>query len=187
MVDDQFLNQMGIAEESGKQGLLMTLFLISYSISNLLGAPISDFIGPRKTMILGLVLASAAMFIGGVAGTFITILLVRVMLGVAQGIYFPTQSSMVQRWFPPGERGLANGICGFGGCIGPIIAVPFFAFLISQWDWQSVFLEPAVAGLIAVLFPLTGLITDESENNRWVSQQEKDFIRTANKDANQGS
>src|SRR5690554_5848490 len=67
IVDEGFLSDLGLMGQSAKQGLLMTLFLIPYALSNVIGAPIGDLLGPRKTMLLGLVIAASAMFMGAIA------------------------------------------------------------------------------------------------------------------------
>lgn len=46
LVDERFLADMGITGQSAKQGLLMTLFLIPYALTNVIGAPIGDLLGP---------------------------------------------------------------------------------------------------------------------------------------------
>jgi len=105
LVDNAFLTDMGLVGESAKQGLLMTVFLFSYSLSNILGAPLGDWIGPRKTMLAAMVVCSLAMFLGGLASGLMMILAARLILGIGQGIYYPTQSILVKKWFPLSERG----------------------------------------------------------------------------------
>lgn len=178
LVDDAFLADMGLIGQSAKQGLLMTVFLISYSLSNILGAPLGDWIGPRKTMLFAMVVSSAAMILGGIAPGLMTILAARLILGIGQGIYYPTQSILVKKWFPLSERGKANAIYGIG-CIGPVFAMPVFTYLMEDFGWRSIFY--LVAGLgIAGLIPICkGIITDSPANNRYISKAEKDYILNA--------
>lgn len=46
--DPKFLADMGITGNTVKIGLLMTLFLIAYGISNAIMGPIGDKLGPKK-------------------------------------------------------------------------------------------------------------------------------------------
>lgn len=179
IVDQNFLSEMGLVGQAAKQGLLMTIFLLAYSLTNVIGSPLGDRIGPVKTMIIGLFLACLAMFWGGFAGTITSLLAMRIMLGIGQGIYFPSQSNIVKKWFPPAERGTANAIYGLGGCIAPMLAIPLLTYLIGSFGWRSSFFIPAVLGLIMAYPFLKGLITDEPQENRFVKQDEADYIAQA--------
>lgn len=48
VADNQFLNDMGIVGDAASAGLLMSLFLLTYGISNMFLSPIGDKIGPKK-------------------------------------------------------------------------------------------------------------------------------------------
>ena len=75
LADPKFLADMGIAGKPVQMGLLMTLFLVAYGISNAVLGPVGDYLGPRKAMSLSLFLWGLSMFIGGLAPIF-TIMLV---------------------------------------------------------------------------------------------------------------
>lgn len=176
LVDTTFLTEMNLVGQSAKQGLLMTIFLLSYSLVNMIASPLGDRIGPVKTMIIGLSLACLAMVWGGLAGTITTLLFMRIMLGVGQGIYFPSQSNIIKKWFPPAERGTANAIYGSGGCIAPIIALPVLTYLIGTFGWRWAFIIPAAIGLL-LLYPfIKGLVTDEPRSNQFVKKDEANLI-----------
>jgi sugar phosphate permease len=177
LVDTQFLKDMGLLGQGARQGLLMTCFLLAYSIINLLAAPLGDRIGPRKTMFFGIILASIAMVIGGIAWSLEIVLIVRIILGVGQGIYFPAQIATVRRWFPPRERGRANALYGLGGSIGLILAVPLFTYLIEQSSWRAVFFVPAILGFIITLPLIFRIITDDPEDNHYISQKETQWLK----------
>lgn len=177
LVDTQFLKDMGLLGQGARQGLLMTCFLLAYSLTNLVGAPLGDRIGPRKIMLLGMIVASISMSMGGLAGSLGIILAVRIFLGIGQGIYFPAQSLAVKRWFPPWERGRANALYGMGGCIGPVLAVPLFSYLIEQFNWRAVFFIPAVLGFIMTLPFILKIISDGPEDNHFISETERQYLK----------
>jgi len=121
LVDERFLHDLGLQGQAAQQGLLMTIFLIVYSISNMAAIPVSNRLGPRRSILLGMVIAGLALLSGGWAASFTAILIIRVFLGVGNGLKFPNMSILVKRWFPPNERGIANSLYGVGGCIGMVI------------------------------------------------------------------
>ena len=51
----RFLEDMGLKNNPVRQGLLMTFFLVSYGLGNVLLGPIGDRLGPRKAMSIALV------------------------------------------------------------------------------------------------------------------------------------
>lgn len=175
LVDERFLTDLGIMGESANQGLLMTLFLIPYALTNVIGAPIGDLLGPRKALLLGLLIAAASMFMGAMASTFAVMLAARIILGIGQGIHYPTQSIVVNNWFPPEERGKANAVYG-AGCVGPLLAVPLFTYLIGTWGWEYVLYLGAVLGVVFLYPFVNGAITDYPDENRFISKSEQEFL-----------
>ena len=72
----------------------------------------------------------------------------KLILGVGEGMHWPMQSAFVKNWFPPNERGKANGAWLIGLMVGPAMAMPFFTWIISSWGWRPSFFVLASLGLI---------------------------------------
>lgn len=175
LVDERFLSDLGLVGQSAKQGLLMTLFLIPYAFSNVIGAPIGDLLGPRKAMLLGLLIAASAMFMGALATSFAVMLSARILLGIGQGIHYPTQSIIVNNWFPPEERGKANAIYGMG-CIGPLLLGPLFTYLIANWGWEYVLYLAGGLGLIFLIPLFNKMVTDFPDQNQFIKKEEQQYL-----------
>ena len=175
IVDEGFLSDLGLMGQSAKQGLLMTLFLIPYALSNVIGAPIGDLLGPRKTMLLRLVIAASAMFMGAIAASFAIMLASRILLGIGQGIHYPTQSIIVNNWFPVEERGKANAIYGIG-CIGPLLAGPIFTYLMANWRWEYILYLGGGLGIIFLLPLINKMVTDFPKDNTYISAKEQNYL-----------
>ncbi|MDW4575522.1 MFS transporter [Atlantibacter hermannii] len=60
----EFLHDMDLAGKPVYIGLLMSLFLITYGVSNVFLSPIGDWVGPRKAMIIGKVRISGEILLG---------------------------------------------------------------------------------------------------------------------------
>jgi sugar phosphate permease len=175
LVDQRFLSDLGLIGQSAKQGLLMTLFLIPYALSNVIGAPIGDLLGPRKAMLLGLFIAASAMFMGAIAASFAVMLAARILLGIGQGIHYPTQSIIVNNWFPVEERGKANAIYGMG-CIGPLLAGPLFTYLIADWGWEYILYLGGGLGMIFLIPLINKMVTDYPDGNPYISKNEQQYL-----------
>ena len=154
----------------------MTLFLIPYAFSNVIGAPLGDLLGPRKAMLLGLLIAASAMFMGALATTFAVMLASRILLGVGQGIHYPTQSIIVNNWFPVEERGRANAVYGVG-CVGPLLAVPVFTYFIAHVGWEYVLYLSGGLGLLFLIPLFNKMVTDYPHQNTFISKEEKQYLQ----------
>lgn len=174
IVDPEFLADMGLLTNTAGQGLLMTLFLLSYSLVNILSSPLSDKVGPAGVILAGSFVAATAVFLGGIAATFTAILWIRVFIGIGQGIYFPAQSKLISNWFEPQERGKANSIWAVAGCVGPIVAVPLFTWIIAVSSWRYVFYITGIVGFLMIIPIITGRVTESpSHDVSWLKDRKQ--------------
>ena len=89
----------------GETGLLMSAFLISYTLV----APLFGWLGDRtsrwKLIALGVVVWSLASGGTGLATTFAAMLLTRALIGVGEAAYGPVAPSLISDLFPVERRG----------------------------------------------------------------------------------
>jgi sugar phosphate permease len=175
IADNKFLHELGIAGNPVYMGLLTTLFLAPYGLSNGFLSPIGDWLGPRKTTSLAIVLWGLALTVGGFASVFFMLGVSRVLLGLGEGLHWPVQSKYVKNWFPPAERGKANALWIVGVFLGPTIAMPFFASIVSAWGWRATFFILVALGIIPLLL-IWFFTTDHPAGNKRVGQAELDLI-----------
>lgn len=173
--NDPFLLEMGIKSAPVQIGMMMSVFLAAYGVANVLLAPIGDYLGPRKSMMLCIALWTVSLFMGGIASTFTIIIASRIMLGIGEGMYYPLQSVFVKNWFPRHERGRANAAWIVGQSVAPAIAMPFFAYLIGHFGWRSNFYFCLVVGLIP-LYLLWRHTADTPRQHKSISNAELEYI-----------
>lgn len=176
LADNVFLDDMGIKGQPVQMGMLMTLFLIAYGIANVVLSPLGDIIGPRKAMSLSILLWTVSVMIGGMATTFALMLISRVILGIGEGLHWPMQSSFVKNWFPPNERGKANGVWLIGLMGGPAVAMPFFTWIVSTWGWRPSFFVLGALGAVPLLL-LWFYVTDHPHQHPKVNKAELEHIQ----------
>lgn len=180
LADNTFLSDMGIKGQPVQMGLLMTLFLIAYGISNVFLSPIGDYLGPRKAMCLSIFLWCLSLFIGGIVSTFTIMLAARVILGIGEGMHWPMQSKYVKNWFPPHERGKANAVWVVGLMAGPALAMPFLTWAIqSFWLAHQLFILVGF-GLLPLIL-LWFYTTDHPHQHKGANQAERDLIEEGQK------
>ena len=180
LADNNFLMDMGIKGQPVQMGLLMTLFLISYGIANVFLSPLGDILGPRKAMCLSIFLWCISLAIGGIAVTFTTMLVARVILGIGEGMHWPMQSKYVKNWFPPGERGKANAVWVVGLMAGPAITMPFLTWAVQSYGWRASFFMLVALGIVPLL-ALWFLTTDNPQQSSRVNKAELDLIEEGQK------
>ncbi|MGI5922299.1 MAG: MFS transporter [Syntrophomonadaceae bacterium] len=182
LVDNQFLEEMGLVGHAAGQGMIMTVFLLVYSLSNMLSVPLSNRLGPRRALFLAVMIGALSTLAGGLVASFTTLLLVRVFLGMGQGIYYPNMSLLIKTWVPPHERGTANALVGVGGCLTLILALPLYSWINSQMGWEYSFIVPGLLGLLAIIPLCLHWISDRPEENPYISPQELEYISSHNQD-----
>lgn len=177
LADPKFLLDMGLIGEPGKQGMLMTLFLLAYALTNFGTGSLGDRFGPRRLMLLGVLVGGAAMLLGGAAAGFGTLLLARVLLGIGHGIHYPNHGVFIRRWFPSWERGKANSIPSIGSNLGPILAMPLFTVVTLTWGWKMSFYLMAGAAFLVALPLILLFIRDLPSECSWIGDSEKEYLQ----------
>lgn len=181
VADPNFLTDMGIVGQPVKMGLIMTGFLIAYGIANVVLSPLGDYLGPRKAILIALLLWTISVAVGGLAPIFSILILSRVVLGVCEGLHWPMQGAFVKNWFPPSERGKANAVWLIGLMGGPAIAMPLCSSALSAFGWRGTFFSLAILGVIPLVI-LWFYATDYPNQNKRVNSLELEFIENGLKE-----
>lgn len=79
------------------------------------------------------------------------LLVVRFLLGFFESVNNPGQTALNTRAFPPSELARAQGLCFAGTQVGPLIASPLIAWLVTRYPWSYVFYGCAALGLVWVV------------------------------------
>ncbi len=154
-----------IRDQGSFGGVLLGIFLVSYGFSNIFFSPLIDIHGAKKMLTIAILVWSVAIFMGALWGYIYSMfLLSRVILGIGQGVLFPSATKLTAEWFPPGERGRANSIFVSGGPMGvmmaPVLMMPF----ILRTGWESSFYMIGILGILLTV-PILTLIPKGNSNN----------------------
>ena len=129
-------------------GWVLSAFALGYALFQLPAGIFVDRFGPRLT--LTLVVGAWSFFTGltGLAWSLTSLLVFRLLFGLAEAGAFPTCARAFYAWLPVGERGLAQGINLSGSRLGAAFALPLVAWLLLTIGWRLAFLVLALAGMI---------------------------------------
>jgi sugar phosphate permease len=153
----EFQNAMGTGFDPARLGLLMTSFLIAYGVSNVMLSALVDLFGPSRMLLISIVLWGVLMALMGFAGSFAVMMILRALLGIAEGPQFSIANAVVARWFPPHQRARANSIWTVGSPLGSAIGFPVTAWLVTAHGWRASFFALAILNLVVIL-PLAWLL-----------------------------
>jgi sugar phosphate permease len=171
----RFLEEMGLRNNPVGQGLLMTFFLISYGLGNILLGPVGDWLGPRKTMCIALVSWTVPLVAAAMATTVTLLYAAMLVLGAGEALHYPMLIAFVKNWFPREERGKANSSWLLGQMIGPALGMGVFAAVIAGYGWRAIYWLCAILSLASI--PLVWFLTaDRPAQHRWVSAAELGHI-----------
>jgi MFS family permease len=132
--------------------LSLTIFLVGYAFSNILGGILTRGIEPKKIVIWTFGIWSVATVFVGFTSSLAVLLICRFILGVAEGVYWPQQSRFARAWFAPEERTKANAVIQYYGqflalALGFFILTPIY----DRFGWRILFLLTGGIGIIAIL------------------------------------
>jgi EmrB/QacA subfamily drug resistance transporter len=131
----------------------LTAYTITFGGLLLLGGRIADYVGRKRTFLIGLLGFAAASALGGAAQNATWLFSARALQGVFAAVLAPAVLSLITTTFTePRERAKAFGvygaISGAGGAIGLIAGGALTEYF--SWRW-TLFVNTPIALLVAVL------------------------------------
>jgi MFS family permease len=133
-------------------GFVLSAFTLGYALLQAPGGWLADRFGARKPLIAAILLWSLFTGLTGLAVSFATLVLVRILFGVGEGIENGAQFKLIGDHFHPRERSRANALFLTALPLGPLVASPLAVWLLAREGWRMMFWSFAVLGLaVAVL------------------------------------
>ena len=142
-----FMGELGLTYQD--LGNLVGILAVFWGLSAFAMGFLSDRVGRRKVLIPAVVLFSLMSAFSGMAGGLVSLLVIRAVMGLAEGPVASTGVAVAVEASHPKRRGMNNGIFQcmislFGNAIGPIIATQ----LLLVASWRTVFMLVGIPGLI---------------------------------------
>ena len=132
-------------------GLALTVFNV---VSALTQAPmgfVADRVGPRRVLIGGLCLGSAAFILFGVMQSYAWLLASAAMAGLANSVYHPCDYAILSARIGESRIGRAFSVHTFAGFLGGAIAPPFVLLVMATAGLRTALVTAGVLGLLAAL------------------------------------
>ncbi len=138
----------------GQTGLLMSMFLVSYTVT----APVFGWLGDRwsrwKLIAVGVILWSLASGGTGLAASFGVMMLTRALIGVGEGAYGPVAPSLISDLFPVERRGGVMAWFYMAIPVGSALGFVLGGHMAESFGWRWAFYVVVPPGIVLGLLCL---------------------------------
>nr|WP_294850728.1 MFS transporter [uncultured Sphingomonas sp.] len=129
-------------------GTAISAFFWVYVPIQLVVGWLTDRFSVYRLMAIGVVVWAGATLAMGFAGGFVSLLVLRLMLGIGESIAFPGSSKIIARHVPPEQRGTANAIVALGIALGPAVGTLAGGMIVASYGWRAMFFAFGIATLV---------------------------------------
>ncbi|MFJ2851318.1 MULTISPECIES: MFS transporter [Streptomyces] len=131
----------------GQQGLLISAFFIAYAVCQIPGGMLADRIGGRRVALWALLVWTLFTALTGLAWSFAALLVLRVLFGLAQGVFPPAATKILVERSRPEERMRANGLILSSNAVAAVLTPLLVAPLVAFHGWRSAYISVAALGV----------------------------------------
>jgi len=132
-------------------GMLSSVLALAWAVSGTLIGAWSDRRGVRKPLLIAaVILFSLCSALSGLVSGFLSLLLFRGLMGLAEGPILPLSQSMMVEASSPHRRGLNMGLLqgSAAGLFGAVIGPPVLIALAEAYGWRHAFIVSLLPGLL---------------------------------------
>ncbi len=127
-----------------QSGWVVSAFSLSYGIGQLPAGWLTDRIGPRLMITIGICGVALAGFFVGLSQTFLMMIIFLIFMGLLGGGYHPASPPMISALVHPRNRGRALGLHMIGGSASFFLAPLIATAIAASWGWRGSFIGLAV-------------------------------------------
>ncbi|SDG14946.1 MFS transporter [Paraburkholderia phenazinium] len=159
-------------------GSLIGILSVAWGVWAIAMGPVSDRIGRKRILVATMVAFSLLSSLSGLASGFASLMLIRAVMGIAEGAFTPASVAATGEASLPSRRGFNLGLqlsmfslLGLG--FAPILATQLLR-VVPSWHW--VFTISAVPGLIVAIL-IARTLKDQPRNELMPAQLSSDRPR----------
>ena len=147
---------------------VLNVFSIVGAPTMVLGSAVSERVGRKRAMLLGVAGFTAASVLAALAPTPLWIIGARGLMALAASLMLPVSAAMILREFPASHRGVAMGTWSAAGGLAAALGPSLGGWLIDNGGWQWAFWINVPIGIVSLI---TGAIvlrdSHEDERRPW--------------------
>lgn len=130
-------------------GLLASALAVTWALSTLLFGALSDRLGRRKILLPAMFAFSLLSWLSGMARSFDQLLLLRALMGLAEGPTWSIMTALIEESSPPERRGRNVGIVVSAAALVGLAVAPILSTQVaSRWGWRWAFFFAGLPGML---------------------------------------
>jgi ACS family D-galactonate transporter-like MFS transporter len=130
-------DEMGLSATG--YGLVVSAFFWTYVPFLLLAGWLADKVSVHRLMAGGVAVWALSTLAMGFAGGLVSLVIFRLLMGVGEGVAFPSASKLLAR-SPDHKRNSANVALSAGLAMGPLVGTLAGGAIMELWGWRPMFL-----------------------------------------------
>lgn len=142
----EITTELGIDDQG--YALIANAFLLPYLSMYIFWGIIIDRWGTRLALSASMIWWSVANSLHALTGGLLSLGIMRALLGVGESGNFLAAEKAISEWFPPTERGTANGLVQAAAATGAVIAVPLVVLIYHFVGWRFAFVLTGAFGFV---------------------------------------
>ncbi len=143
--------QKDLGIDAAQMGVVFSTFFVGYALFNFIGGLASDRLGPKLVYVLAVGFWSIFCGMTAITVGFVSLLIVRLLFGMAEGPLCAAANKMVNNWLPRDSAATAMGLLSAGSPLGGALAGPIVGLLAAQFGWRPAFWIVCAIGLVWVV------------------------------------
>ena len=132
-------------------GLITASFFIGVGLFQVLAGILASKYSPRKIAILGIAIASTAVFFSAFSIDLFSIAVLRFIVGVGMAFFFGPSVILISEYVGRQSEGLGMGLLNSAHAIGGIIGLFIWVLVAEIFGWRTSIVLSAIAGLITAI------------------------------------
>ena len=132
-------------------GIIRTAYSGGMALFQIPAGLIAERIGERTVLVVGTLVTAVGFIVAGLAGGFVSLLVVLLVAGLGSGVQHPLASSIVSQAYETGRRRTALGTYNFSGDLGKVAVPAVVAFLATALSWRVPAALYGAVGIVAAL------------------------------------
>ena len=157
-----------LALSAAQFGVAVSAFAWIYAPAQFAVGWLTDRFCVYRLIALGLAIWSLATFFTGFAGGLASLVMLRLALGIGEGVAFPAASKIIARHVSGARRGIANAVPAAALAFGPAVGTFAGGLILGYSGWRPIFF---LFGGITILWLIPWLLTSRPE---WRAKQERE-------------
>uniref|UniRef100_A0A1I8P2I3 Major facilitator superfamily (MFS) profile domain-containing protein n=1 Tax=Stomoxys calcitrans TaxID=35570 RepID=A0A1I8P2I3_STOCA len=166
--------------DEATQGLVLGSFFYGYVLTQIPGGRMAEILGGKLIYGYGVLITALFTILTPIAAYWDlpSLILVRILEGMGEGVTYPAMHAMLAHWIPPLERNKFAAVVYAGSNIGTVISMPLAGWLCSLeflGGWPLAFYVFGILGIIWFVFWMY-LVYDKPSVHPRISAKEREYI-----------